>query len=521
MVYLNRDHNLFKRRDDQTNFMVKNMNNKILSTSIAVAILMSTTAAYAGDSVNVSMPTNNPSVSEYKIALTAQSGKNWTYTVSQVRGKELSHWDLSLGSCLSKVTSTGGGSLQPSGDPSNASPAAGADSSVKGSPLIKWDTTGGTFTITMDKVYAKKDVPVLAKTAAVYGTGMVSGPDCSQEVLEGSTNTGSTGTTDTGSTNTGSTGTTDTGSTNTGSTDTTDTGSTNTGSTGTTDTGSTNTGSTGTTDTGSTNTGSTGTTDTSSTNTGTGTTDTGSTNTGSTGTTDTGSTNTGSTGTTDTGSTNTGSTTSSGDSSKCTTASKAPKSTNVSWADSKGTNGYDIELVSVNGKTWTYRVTQTSGKALSHWTLGIPACNTHIASSTSTDGSTAQIGKDASIKDIEFSGIKWNSEGGVFSFTLDNDYAATTVDVLAKAGSLKDGGYSTSTIMGPDCSALATSCSDKPLSGEQDVVGIHVWKRVTATPISPESYEALDKSKVEPGIYAIEKIDASGKAVDIQVEMVK
>jgi hypothetical protein len=304
----------------------------------------------------------------------------------------------------------------------------------------------------MDKVYAKKDVPVLAKTAAVYGTGMVSGPDCSQEVLEGSTNTGSTGTTDTGSTNTGSTGTTDTGSTNTGSTGTTDTGSTNIGSTGTTDTGST---------------------------------------------------------------------TSSGDSSKCTTASKAPKSTNVSWADSKGTNGYDIELVSVNGKTWTYRVTQTSGKALSHWTLGIPACNTHIASSTSTDGSTAQIGKDASIKDIEFSGIKWNSEGGVFSFTLDNDYAATTVDVLAKAGSLKDGGYSTSTIMGPDCSALATSCSDKPLSGEQDVVGIHVWKRVTATPISPESYEALDKSKVEPGIYAIEKIDASGKAVDIQVEMVK
>lgn len=420
------------------NLMVNIMNNKILSTSIAVAMLMSATSVYAGDSVNVSMPTNNPPVSEYKIALTAQSGKSWTYTVSWVRGKALSHWDLSLGSCLSKVTSTGGGSLQPSGDPSNASPTTGANSSVKGSPLIKWDTTGGTFTITMDKVYAKKDVPVLAKTATVYGTGVVSGPDCAQEVLEGSSS---------GSTNTGSTGTTDSGSTNTGSTGTTDSGSTNTGSTGTTDSGATT----------------------------------------------------------------------SDDSSKCTTASKAPKSTNVSWADSKGTNGYDIELVSVSGKTWTYRVTQTSGKALSHWTLGIPACSAHIVSSTSTDGSTAQIGKDASIKDIEFSGIKWNSEGGVFSFTLDNDYAATMVDVLAKAGTL----YATSTIMGPDCSALAQSCSEKPLSGEQDVVGVHVWKRVTATPISPEALDTLDKSKVEPGVYAIEKIDASGKSVDIQVEVVK
>jgi len=214
-------------------------------------------------------------------------------------------------------------------------------------------------------------------------------------------------------------------------------------------------------------------------------------------------------------------TTASGPSDSCAAKSKTPKSTNASWVDSKGTNAYDIELVSVSGRTWTYRVTKTSGKALSHWTLGIPACMSKIVSSTSTDGSAAEIGKDASIKDINFSGIKWNSEGGVFSFTLDNDYATTAVDVLAKAGSLQDGGYSTSTIMGPDCSALATTCADKPLSGEQDVVAVHVWKRVTATPISPEAYQALDKNGVESGVYAIEKIDASGKTVDIEVEVVK
>jgi hypothetical protein len=394
------------------------MKNQILKSSIAAATvvcasLFVVTTAQAGDSVNVSMPTNNPAVSEYNIALTGQSGKSWTYTVSWVRGKTLSHWDLSLGSCLNSVTSiSGGGTKQPDGDPSKASPASGATAGVKSSPLIKWDTTGGTFTVTMDKVYEKTDLPVVAKTATVYNTGVVSGPDCTKEVVAATEPTVPVTEPTVPAANTDS-------------------------------------------------------------------------------------------------------------SSNCASKSKAPKSADVSWTDSKGDNGYDIDLVSVSGRTWTYRVTHTSGKALSHWTLGIPACMSKIVSSTSTDGSNAEIGKDASIKDMEFSGIKWNSEGGVYSFTLDNDYAATTVDVLAKAGSLNDGGYSTSTIIGPDCSALATACADNVLSGEQDVVGVHVWKRITAVPMSPEAYQALDKKGVEPGVYAVERIDASGKTVDIEVEIMK
>ncbi|OQW94572.1 MAG: hypothetical protein BWK79_05495, partial [Beggiatoa sp. IS2] len=110
------------------------------------------------------MPTNSGE-SAYKIALNGHTGNSWTYKVEWVKGKALSHWDLSLGNCLSHVTNAGGGDVLPNGDPSNANPATGANTAVKTSPLIKWDTTGGTFTITLDGNYAMKDIPVLAKTA--------------------------------------------------------------------------------------------------------------------------------------------------------------------------------------------------------------------------------------------------------------------------------------------------------------------------------------------------------------------
>jgi hypothetical protein len=93
-----------------------------------------------------------------------------------------------------------------------------------------------------------------------------------------------------------------------------------------------------------------------------------------------------------------------------------------------------------------------SGKGLSHWVWGFGSCASRVIDTSSSDGSAAEIGKDGSIKDRDFSGIKWNSEGGTFSFTLDGDYPANAVEVLAKAGSLNDGGYSTSMVMGPDCS---------------------------------------------------------------------
>jgi chemotaxis protein histidine kinase CheA len=131
-----------------------------------------------------------------------------------------------------------------------------------------------------------------------------------------------------------------------------------------------------------------------------------------------------------------------------TTGADAPTSTTVSWADDKGTNSYDF-TVTKEGNTWTYQVDKAGGKDLSHWTLIAPSCVTHVGNATNG----VEIGQDGSIKDRDVSGIKWNTTGGTFSFTLDGDYAVNTVEVLAKAGN----SYSTSMIMGPDCSMPASN----------------------------------------------------------------
>jgi len=46
-----------------------------------------------------------------------------------------------------------------------------------------------------------------------------------------------------------------------------------------------------------------------------------------------------------------------------------------------------------------------------------------------------------------FWGIKWNVEGGTFSFTLDGDYEVGTIPVLAKSSTY----YNTDEIKGPVC----------------------------------------------------------------------
>ncbi len=129
------------------------------------------------DSVTVYVKDNRDST--YKITLESNEGNSWTYKVVWIKGRDLSHWDLALGSCLEHVEDAGGGEKKPGGDPSNANPGPGADESVKESPLIKWDTEGGTFTITLDADYPAGTVSVLAKTATMYGTGKITGPDCS------------------------------------------------------------------------------------------------------------------------------------------------------------------------------------------------------------------------------------------------------------------------------------------------------------------------------------------------------
>jgi len=135
-----------------------------------------------------------------------------------------------------------------------------------------------------------------------------------------------------------------------------------------------------------------------------------------------------------------------------------PNSVTVSFIDGSRTNSYFIEFVSLVGRTWTYRVTEVSGRDLSHWTLGSASCVTPNTNRVTASSPTAELGKDGT---RPFWGIKWNTADsfstGLFSFTLDADYPIGTVQVQAKAGSGGPNGDGTaySTIAGPVCDAPA------------------------------------------------------------------
>ncbi len=116
----------------------------------------------------------------------------------------------------------------------------------------------------------------------------------------------------------------------------------------------------------------------------------------------------------------------------------------ITWQGQQHETSMLVELLSHDGPTWTYRVTKLYGHDLSHWVLVFGACESRVVSSSPAG---AEIGRDGS---TGYSGIKWNSEGGTFSFTLDANYpmAAEELTVVVKASN----NYATGTIMGPDCS---------------------------------------------------------------------
>jgi uncharacterized membrane protein YkoI len=116
-------------------------------------------------------------------------------------------------------------------------------------------------------------------------------------------------------------------------------------------------------------------------------------------------------------------------------------------------SSYDISLEQHVGNKWTYRVKEISGKDLSHWVLGVGNCAKVQSHDDPANTSWGGLGKDGS---TGFYGIKWDTGDGfsnaLFSFTLDKDYPAKAIDVLAKAGSKNSGaGHAIGQIMGPDC----------------------------------------------------------------------
>ena len=110
-------------------------------------------------------------------------------------------------------------------------------------------------------------------------------------------------------------------------------------------------------------------------------------------------------------------------------------------------SAYEVSFLGLTGRTWSYRVREVSGRDLSHWNLGIANCLGQITGYSPTSGFAA--GTDGS---TGFVGVKWDVNDsfrdGVFSITLNGDYAASTVRALAKAGTSN----AQVDIVGPDCS---------------------------------------------------------------------
>ncbi|MGQ9786373.1 MAG: SdrD B-like domain-containing protein, partial [Anaerolineae bacterium] len=125
-----------------------------------------------------------------------------------------------------------------------------------------------------------------------------------------------------------------------------------------------------------------------------------------------------------------------------------PTYARISLNDDKNTI-IDVAWISVVDRTWTYTVTEISGRDLSHWLLGIVTCvdPSHIVSATPG----YSVGYDGS---TGFTGIKWEVNDpfttGVFTFTLDTDYPAGTVEALVKAGNT----FATGDIRGPICGPM-------------------------------------------------------------------
>jgi hypothetical protein len=138
-------------------------------------------------------------------------------------------------------------------------------------------------------------------------------------------------------------------------------------------------------------------------------------------------------------------------------AALPPDETTLTLADN---SSYRAALLSHDGATWTYQIERVSGKDLSHWVLGIESCVEHISNADTG----AELGLDPK---TGFAGIKWNTEGGEFSFTLDAVYPSTSVDVVAKAGN----GFNATSLIGPDCHAEPVVADTPDDDGSSDTGG--------------------------------------------------
>lgn len=108
--------------------------------------------------------------SSYGITYVGQTGNTWTYEVEEIDGRDLSHWLLSIDTCLSNVVGYTPGGAE-----------VGTDGST-GVDGIKWNVndgfSSGTFSFTLDDAYPAGYVDALAKAGNTFGTVSIRGPIC-------------------------------------------------------------------------------------------------------------------------------------------------------------------------------------------------------------------------------------------------------------------------------------------------------------------------------------------------------
>jgi hypothetical protein len=120
-----------------------------------------------GSSTVITLPDGSSS----RVTFSSHAGTKWCYAVTELSGKDLSHWVLAI-----ECHATGNHII-------STSPAGtiGTDGPT-GYTGVKWDAsasfTSGTFCITLDDNYAEGSVTVVAKAGDDYDTGSLPGPSC-------------------------------------------------------------------------------------------------------------------------------------------------------------------------------------------------------------------------------------------------------------------------------------------------------------------------------------------------------
>lgn len=109
--------------------------------------------------------------SAYRIELIFTDGKVWTYKITELYGKSLSHFTIGISSCVESIIST-----EPEATAIDLDPTT----NVTGA---KWDLmdefSTGLFTIILDDYYEQQIVDVAFKAGNDFAIGITYGPNCS------------------------------------------------------------------------------------------------------------------------------------------------------------------------------------------------------------------------------------------------------------------------------------------------------------------------------------------------------